>query len=41
MFEYLTSVNWRYDSKTSLWQVYIPTEAPPVVSPFRPIVYFM
>lgn len=39
MFEYLTNVNWRYDSKTSLWQVYIPSGAP--VNNFRPIVYFM
>lgn len=41
MFEYIPTVAWRFDSKTSLWQVYVITSAPPVVNNFRPIVYFM
>lgn len=40
MFEYIHTVAWRFDSKTSLWQVYVPV-APAPVNNFRPIVYFM
>lgn len=43
IFEYLLNITWRDDSKTSIFEVLQTGEAPqpPIVSNFRPIVYFM